>query len=297
MDLRPWLHDAFEIGRHPLRPNGRSISQDGSLVREDLSFLNAAGEAVPGILLRPSHAEVPSPAILYIHAHGGRYTIGSSELTDGRPALQSPLGPVLASLGYVVLSIDLPCFGARATVSESAAAKARLWYGQSLAGQMLGELSSAVDWITSRDDVDPCRIGVFGLSMGATFAIWLAAVDQQLGFVAHECCYADFATLVETGAHDRHGIYLVVPGLLERTTTGAIAGLVAPRPQLVMVGDEDPLTPPAAVDRALADTRAAYASVGASRALVLHREPASGHVETPAMRDRLLAFLTERKST
>ncbi len=100
MDLRPWLHDAFEIGRHPLRPNGRSISQDGSLVREDLSFLNAAGEAVPGILLRPSHAEVPSPAILYIHAHGGRYAIGSSELTDGRPALQSPLGPVLASLGY-----------------------------------------------------------------------------------------------------------------------------------------------------------------------------------------------------
>ncbi len=164
---------------------------------------------------------MPLPAILYIHAHGGRYTIGSAELTDGRPALQSPLGPVLASMGYLVLSIDLPCFGARAAASESAAAKARLWYGQSLAGQMLGELSAAVGWIASRDDVDRARIGAFGLSMGATFAIWLAAVDQRLGFVAHECCYADFATLVETGAHDRHGIYLVVPGLLERTTTGA----------------------------------------------------------------------------
>jgi dienelactone hydrolase len=296
MDLRGWLNDSFEIGRHTLRPNGRRVSREDGVVREDLDFLTAQGEPVPGILLRPAQADAPCPAILYIHAHGGRYAMGSCELTDGRPALQSPLGPVLAGMGFVVLSIDLPCFGARATVSESAAAKARLWYGRSLAGQMLGELSAAVGWMASRDDVDPARIGAFGLSMGATFAIWLAAVDRRLGFVAHECCYADFATLVETGAHDRHGIYLAVPGLLERTTTGAIAGLIAPRPQLVMVGDEDPLTPPAAVDRALADTRAAYAAEGAPHALALHREPASGHVETPAMRARLLAFLAERIS-
>ena len=153
MDLRSWLHNAFEIGRHSLQPKGLNITRDGALVREDLCFLNAADEAVPGIVLRPGHAEAPCPAILYIHAHGGRYTIGSSELTDGRPALQAPLGPVLASMGYVVLSIDLPCFGARATASESAVAKARLWYGQSLAGQMLGELSAAVDWLTSTTSI------------------------------------------------------------------------------------------------------------------------------------------------
>jgi dienelactone hydrolase len=278
-----------------LRLNGLRVSRDGDLVREDVEFLTAAGEPVHGILLRPARAEGRRPAILYIHAHGGRYEMGASELTDGRPALRSPLGPVLAGMGYVVLSIDLPCFGARATVSESAAAKARLWYGRSLAGQMLGELHAAVGWLAARDDVDPGRIGSFGLSMGATFAIWLAAVDVRLAFLAHECCYADFATLVETGAHDRHGIYLAVPGLLARTTTGAIAGLVAPRPQLVMVGDEDTLTPPAAVDRALVETRAAYAAAGAPEALDVLREPGSGHVETPAMRERLLAFLAERQ--
>jgi dienelactone hydrolase len=156
---------------------------------------------------------------------------------------------------------------------------------------MLGELSSAATWLAGRDDVDPDRLGAFGLSMGATFAIWLAAADDRIAFIAHECCYADFATLVEMGAHDRHGIYLSVPGLLARTTTGAIAGLVAPRPQLIMVGDEDTLTPPLAVDRALADTRAAYAAAGAADRLALLREPNSGHVETPAMRERLLAFL------
>jgi dienelactone hydrolase len=296
MDLRSWLNEAFEIGRHTLSLKSRRVGPYGALAREDLTFLNATGEDVPGVLLRPALPNGRCPAILYIHAHGGRYAMGCSELTDGRPALQSPLGPVLAGMGCVVLSIDLPCFGARATVSESAAAKALLWHGHSLAGQMLGELSAALGWMVSRDDVDPARVGAFGLSMGATLGIWLAAVDPRLRFLAHECCYADFATLVETGAHDLHGIYLTVPGLLERTTTGAIAGLIAPRPQLVMVGDQDPLTPPVAVDRALADTRAAYQAAGAPNALVLHREPASGHVETPAMRERLLAFLAGRIS-
>lgn len=294
--LRDWLRAAFEIDRHPLTLEQSRLGRDGDLmredlVREDLAFATAQGEPVPGVLLRPARPPGRCPAILYIHAHGGRYEIGAAELTQGRPALQSPLGPVLAGLGYVVLCIDLPCFGARATVTESAAAKALLWRGRSLAGQMLGELSAAANWLAGRDDVDPDRVGAFGLSMGATFAIWLAAADERIAFIAHTCCYADFATLVETGAHDRHGIYLTVPGLLARTTTGAIAGLVAPRPQLVMVGDEDTLTPPPAVDRALAETRAAYAAAGAADRLALLREPASGHVETPAMRERLLDFL------
>lgn len=291
MSDRIFLRQVFEIDGHPLRPMSvRTTVLDG-IAREDLVFVTARGEAVRGILLRPAAAGAPCPAILYIHAHGGNYAIGASELVDGRGALQSPLGPVLARMGFAVLAIDLPCFGTRATVSESAAAKALLWRGQSLAGQMLGELASAVGWLAERDDVDADRIGVFGLSMGATFGYWLAAADERLAFVAHECCYCDFATLVAMGGHDRHGIYLTVPGLLARISTGRIAGLVAPRPQLIMLGDRDALTPPAAIEVALAETRAAYAAAGAADALEVLREPDTGHEETPAMRTRLISFL------
>ncbi|MEJ1158966.1 alpha/beta hydrolase family protein [Prosthecomicrobium sp. N25] len=293
MLLRAWLRERFEIGRHTLREVGRDV-EPGACATERLTFETGAGEPVRGILLRPGAAAGPLPAVLYIHAHGGRYEIGAAELTDGRPALQSPLGPLLAGLGFAVLAIDLPCFGLRAGETESAAAKARLWHGRSLAGQMLGELAAAAGWLAARPDIDGQRIGAFGLSMGATFAYWLAAADERIAWIAHTCCYADFATLVETGAHDLHGIYLTVPGLLERTSTGAIAGLVAPRPQLVMVGDRDPLTPPTAVDRALAETLRAYEEAGAAGALELLRETETGHVETPAMRARLLDFLTAR---
>ena len=192
-----------------------------------------------------------------------------------------------------MLAIDMPCFGGRAGVTESAAAKAALWHGRSLAGQMLGELSSALDWLAAEPGTDAGRIGVFGLSMGATLGYWLGAVEPRLGAVAHLCCFADFGPLIEAGAHDRHGIYLTVPGLLEVATNGEIAGLIAPRPQFVGLGDADALTPPAAVDPALAALCAAYRAAGAEAALRVHREPDTGHVETPAMRSELLAFLRE----
>ena len=105
------------------------------------------------------------------------------------------------------------------------------------------------------------------------------------------CCFADLGRLIQTGAHDLHGIYLTIPGLLERTSSGEIAGLVAPRPQLICIGDLDPLTPPAAVDPALVAARSAYQAAGASDRLVVHRETAAGHAESPAMREAVLAFL------
>lgn len=284
------LRRAFEIGKHSLTLMSRQVVQEDGYAVERLRFVTAEGEAVHGVLTRPVTAG-RWPALLYIHAHGARYDIGADELLDGRPALLGPLGPEFARRGFVTLMIEMPAFGTRAEPNESARTKACLWRGRSLAGQLMGEQQAAFEWLAAREDVAADRIGVFGLSMGATLGYWLAAVEPRIACVAHLCCYVDFETLIETGAHDLHGIYLTIPGLLEIASNGAIAGMVAPRPQLIAIGDEDPLTPPAAVDRALAETRAAYVQAGAAERLTVLREPQSGHVETPAMRAAVFAFL------
>ena len=269
---------------------GRDERDNGAWVAERLQFRGTDG-AVEGVLTRPAAADRPLPAILFAYAHGNRYDIGARELTEGRPAWIDPPGPALAAAGFVALAIDMPCFGGRAGVAESAAAKAGLWYGQPLFGRMLGEQAGALSWLASRPDVDPARIGMLGLSMGATLGYFLAALDPRVAAVAQLCCFADFATLLETGAHDLHGHYLTVPGLLRETSTGAIAGLVAPRPQLICLGADDPLTPPVAVARAHAEARAAYLAVRAADALQLHVEAGVGHRETPAMRGQVMDFL------
>ncbi len=288
-DLRARLRAVFEIDDHPLAFEGADWTERDGLRLGDLRFRAADGEAVRGVLCRPAGREGPLPAVLALHAHGGRYEIGRRELMEGRPALASPLGPALAAAGVQALCLDLPCFGDRAGVAESAAAKAALWRGRSLAGRMLGESRAALDWLAARPDVRADRIALFGLSMGATLAYWLGAVDARPCAVAHLCCFADFAALIALDAHDRHGPYLTVPGLLNLADNGTIAGLIAPRPQFVGLGDRDALTPPAAADPALARLSAAYATFGGR--LVVHREPETGHVETPAMRAALSAFL------
>lgn len=283
------LGQVFEVGEHPLTLRQRhSRPRDGFIV-EELEFATGGGEAVRGFLTRPDH-DLPVPAILCIHAHGFQYQIGASELLDGRPSLFGPVGPVFPAMSFAALMIDMPGFGIRAEPDESARTKARLWRGKSEAGQMVGELVSAFQWLAARDDIVADRIGVFGISMGATLGYWLGSVEPRIACVAHLCCFADFGTLIETGAHDLHGIYLTVPGLLDIASNGEIAGRIAPRPQLIAIGDLDPLTPPAAVDKALAETRAGYEAAGAEQALTVHRESDSGHVETPAVREAVLAF-------
>jgi len=289
MTAEQYLRERFEIGRHELFQVAEQTGEQDGLIVDRLEFETSQGERARGLVTRPM-AGSRFPAVLYIHAHGNRYDIGADELLAGRPALQGPLGPVLARRGIVALSLDMPAFGSRAAATESARAKALLWQGRSLAGQMVGEQAAALGWLAGRPYVDRERIGAFGISMGATLGYFLAAVDRRLACVAQLCCFADFARLIETGAHDLHGIYLTIPGLLERTSSGEIAGLVAPRPQLICIGDLDPLTPPFAVDPALAAARSAYDTVGASDRLVVHREAATGHAESAAMREAVLAF-------
>ncbi|WP_342361832.1 alpha/beta hydrolase family protein [Terrarubrum flagellatum] len=260
---------------------------------ERLDLIKRNGEHVRAILTGPEGEWRGFPALLYCHAHGGKYEIGASELIAGRPALLTPpYAQALADRGFVVLCIDMPCFGERTHNTESELAKRHLWRGQTLFGVMLTELIAAIDLLASMKEVDGERIGAMGISMGATHAFWLGALDTRIKAIAHLCCFADLAMLVSGGGHDRHGIYMTVPNLLDHISTGRIAGLAAPRPQLACIGLRDPLTPEDAARTAIEDARASYRRAGAESALEILIDAETGHQETPAMRKAVLDFLT-----
>ncbi|WP_306120385.1 MULTISPECIES: alpha/beta fold hydrolase [unclassified Roseitalea] len=253
--------------------------------------------AIAGTLLLPEDTKRPVPAVLYCHAHGNRHDIGAAELMDGRPALQSPYGPALARRGHAVLCIDMPGFGTRqAEGPESALAKAAHWRGRTLFGQMLDDLTAALDALATHPAVDPTRIATLGLSMGATHAYWLAALDERIAACAHLCAFSNIGPLIAAGAHDLHGPYMTVPGLLAHGDMADIAALIAPRPQMVAAGLKDPLTPPEALNPALSRLRQAYDSQGVSDALTVLTSPDTGHEETPRLRMAVLGFLERHLS-
>lgn len=271
--------------RRPLAPAAPGLRV------ERLDLKTPAGEAIRGILTGPAEDWRAQPAVLYCHAHGNRYGIGAAELIEGRPALlPEPYGPALARRGIVALSIDMPCFGERQGESESSLAKRLHWHGRTLFGLMLDELAGAFRLLRALDGVDPARVGAFGFSMGATHAFWLAALEPDVARVAHACAFADLGRLIDGGGHDLHGPYMTVPGLCASFRTGEIAGLAAPRPQLVAIGALDPLTPPDAAEQGFADLRQAYAA-GAPEALRIMVAPETGHLETEEIRAAVLDFL------
>lgn len=286
-----------DLIRVPERPRNappvleRAVAAADGVAVETLRLDLGEGRSTRAFLTRPDAPAGRLPAVLYCHAHGARYGIGASELLDGRPSLLSPYGPLLAGRGFVTLCLDMPTFGDSAGEKEDALSKALAWQGRTLMGEMLADLIAGVDHLAARDDVDPARIAAFGLSMGATHAYFLAAIEPRIARVAHLCCFADLTTLIASGAHDLHGHYMTISGLLAKTSFGRIAGMVAPRPQLVCTGDRDPLTPPGAVDVAFAECFSAYRAAGAQAALLRLAEPDTGHVETPAMRAAVLSFL------
>lgn len=279
-----------------VRRVARTTLVDGTMHEEVI--LGRGEGAVPGTLLRPEGSG-PHPAILYCHAHGNAFDIGRSELLQGRPALrEGPWGPVLARAGFVVLCLDMPGHGERrAEGDESALAKAALWRGETLLGRMLADLTAGLEALLRDPGVAPDRIGAMGLSMGATHAYWLAALDERVAAVVHLCAFADMGPLIATGGHDLHGIYMSVPGLLQHGDMGDVAAMIAPRPQLIAWGGRDPLTPEAATQPALARVRAAYRDADAAEALRIVHDAQAEHEETPQMRTEILAFLTDRLGT
>jgi dienelactone hydrolase len=248
-------------------------------------------EIVPAYFVKPKRSEGPLPCILYHHAHGGNYELGKDELLFGRDALQAPAyAQELTSKGYAALCMDSWCFGERGGRTESAVFKEMLWKGQVLWGMMVYDSLRALDYLVTRPDVDPTRIGTMGISMGSTMAWWTAALDTRVKVCVDLCCLTDFEALIEAQGLDGHGIYYYVPSLLKHFSTTQINALIAPRAHLSLAGNYDRLTPPAGLDRIDRELKQVYENADAKQAWQLKRYEI-GHFETAQMRSEVLAFL------
>ena len=276
---------------HPVTARTITIEERRGYILEKLLLDLNGLEAVPAYFVRPRGAAGRLPAVLFNHSHGGRYELGKDELlTSGYALQQPPYAEELTRLGYAALCIDHWCFGERRGRTESETFKHMLWQGQVLWGMMVHDSLRAVDYLVSRPDVDPARLGTLGLSMGSTMAWWVAALEPRLKVCVDICCLSDYQALIDTRGLDGHGIYYYVPRLLQHFSTAQINALIAPRPHLGLAGNYDRLTPPEGLDRIDAELRAVYAATGAPEAWKLLRYNC-GHMETAAMRAEIVAWL------
>ncbi len=297
------------LGKLPPRPKVPPVQilskeDKGDYTVEKFQFDNGAGATVPGYLVVPKNITGKAPAILYCHWHGGQYDVGKEELFHAKHTPTEP-GPILAKRGYVVIAVDSYCFGERngkgpggpeevGTAGEMTAAKFNLWVGRSLWGMILRDDLMALDYLVSRPEVDASRIAVTGMSMGATRAWWLMALDERIKTGVAVACLTRYQNLTEHGELKAHGIYYFVPGMLNYFDTEAVIALIAPRPALFMNGGDDPGSPTDGIHAIEDAARPAWKLAGAESNFQSIIYPGQGHVYTPEMWEKALAWFDEK---
>lgn len=259
-------------------------------ILEDL-ILNFDGSySVSAYFLRPINKERPFKTVIFNHSHGGNYDLGKDELIKGNVYLQSPAyADELTKMGYAVLCFDALGFGSRNDQTEGELFKKSLWQGQVLWGKMVYDSLRAVDYLSSRSDVDESHIGTLGMSMGGVMAWWLAALEPRIKVCIDICSMVEFDTLIESRNLDKHGIYFYVPSLLKHFSTSDINALIAPRPHLSLAGNNDDLTPRRGLDIVDEQMKVIYSGKDQDAWKLVRSE--QGHVETGRMREEVKLFL------
>lgn len=294
-----------QLPPRPAKPSVQTLSREdrGDYWLERFQFDNGAGATVPGYLLLPKNAAGRSPGILYCHWHGGQYDNGKEEIFKSEHTPQVP-GPTLAKRGYAVLGIDAYCFGERngqgpggaqekGGNGEMTASKFQLWAGRTLWGMIVRDDLMALDYFLSRPEVDAQRVGVTGISMGATRSWWLLALDDRIKAGVAVACLTRYQDLIKHEGLKNHGIYYFVPGMLNHFDTEAVVALIAPRSVLFLTGDKDSGSPVDGIRTIEAKVRPVYQLYGQEQEFQSIIYPGVGHEYLPDMWQRMVAWMDQ----
>lgn len=186
----------------PLNPRITGTVERDAYTIENVIFESRPGFLVTANLYIPKNRSFPLPGVVG--------TCGHSTNGKAAEAYQS-YAQGLARLGYVVLIYDPISQGERLQyVDENLQSKIgvgvreHLYAGnqQFLIGEFIGSWRAwdgirALDYLLTRDEVDPKQVGVTGNSGGGTMTTWLCGVEQRWNMAAPSCFVTTFRRNME----------------------------------------------------------------------------------------------------
>ncbi|MGH7956203.1 MAG: dienelactone hydrolase family protein [Opitutaceae bacterium] len=189
-----------------------------------------------------------------------------------------PLADWYASQGYAVIVIDAYHFGHRAprgiggygaggslpesydpaaldeaTLKKYEVLAARAlylgirqlnWAGTTWAGVNYGDDSRCVDYLLSRKEVDPDRIGCTGLSGGGWRTNIMAALEPRIKAAVSVGWMTTGDTQQAYNVSGAIGTFNLLPGVWNRIDIPDLIAMAAPKAVMVVSGTEDTLFPP-----------------------------------------------------
>jgi dienelactone hydrolase len=312
---RPKVDPAVEKG--PEKQDGRGPSySEWSFASEKKT--DGSVERVPVLMVSPAGAKGKLPVMIVLHGTGGSKEGVKGWLED------------FAKQGVIGVAIDARYHGARKNAGKGSsayvAAVTKAW--RTPADKMehpfyydtVWDLWRLIDVLEKRDDIDPKRIGMMGISMGG-IQTWLAAsVDGRVAVAApligvqsfrwslendkwqgrantikaaHEAAAKDLGEPAVNNRVCRELWSKVIPGILGDFDCPNLLPLFAtgkPRALFIANGDLDGNCPVEGARIAIKAAEDAYEKAGAKDKLVVRVNKGVGHSVTPDDRKECIAF-------
>jgi dienelactone hydrolase len=265
--LRPSLREQyyFMLGlaplpeKTPLNPvvTGRLDFPDFTV--EKLHFQSRPGLYVTADLYLPKPVQVRHPAVLYSCGH-------SNKGRDGNKTAYQDHGIWFATHGYVCLVLDSLQLGEIGATHHGTYKFQRWWWhsaGYTPAGVECWNAIRAIDYLQSRPEVDPDRIGATGISGGGAATGWISAADDRIKASAPVSGMADLGYYAGEDGVDGHCDCMFLYNNARWNWT-VIPALVCPRPLIFVNSDNDGIFPMSANERVINRLERLYARFGAS---------------------------------
>ncbi|MEY4939296.1 MAG: hypothetical protein RIQ93_1031 [Verrucomicrobiota bacterium] len=242
----------------------------GTLVREGYRVEKLVFESQPGCFVTanlyvPTGAG-PFPAILGAQGHS----------TEGKAYPTYQIAFInLALRGNIVLAFDPPGQGERFEQRNASGQMELLGHfspglqciltGGNIARYFMWDAIRAVDYLLTRDDVDPKRIGVCGNSGGGTQSAFLGVLEPRIAVAAPSCYWTSWPALwAKSGPQDPEQV--LHQTIKRGIDYSDVIFAFAPKPMIMLTATKDSF-PIAGAHAAHTEGRPAYALLGAPESL------------------------------
>jgi len=234
-----------------------------------------------------------------------------------------PTATALARRGYAVITIDAFPFGERRVLmdddlrygydrarysrediqhlntrcrqKESSIVKSLAYAGLTWPGLVAWDDMRTVDYLLTRLEVDPRRIGCVGVSLGGYRSLLLAGLDDRIA----AACVTGFMSTVRPMIRrhmDTHSFVHFIPLVHSALDLPDVVGLRVPKPLLVQQCRRDGLFPPQGMEDSVRKLEAIYAKAKAPKAFE-SRFYDVPHIFNLPMQDDAFAFFETHLKT
>jgi len=297
--LEHGLH--YDPGKLDLKATTTARWETDEFVRETIEFNTAPWFRVPGYFYTPKNVPLPAPALVVFHEWGGPMLFGADRVS-GEPVHEAivkhrdrntsgrAIADWYASKGYAVIVIDAYHFGRRAPRSVGGlpdrydpatldmetlnrydnivrdqlytGVRELNWAGTTWAGVNYGDDQRCIDYLLSRPEVDPERIGCTGLSGGGWRTNILTALDPRIEAAVSVGWMTTGDSQQVYNLSGAVGTFCLLPGVWNRIDIPDLMAMAAPKAVMVVSGTQDRLFPPSGQRDAARQIEAAFAWAG-----------------------------------